>query len=296
MINILESAYKAWSSGATLRQRRQRYKSYTYGDQWCDYVRDRNGHLVREERLLEECGAKPLTNNLIRQLVKSVVGRFRAQASERGDYSGPDIAELSKRNSLSELDSRLLEEFLISGCAIQRIVDERRWEGCGVWIDNVDLSRFFVNAFTDPRGRDIDLIGMLHDMTLPEIINRFAGGSKSRAEKLRHIYSSTDADTSFGVGLELGEAANPDDFFHTSDNKRFRVIEVWTFDCREAKGNVARMDFVWHCRYLAPDGTVLSEFDSPYRHRSHPFVVKFYPLTDGEGTPLSKTSSINNAI
>ena len=29
-------------------------------------------------------------------------------------------------------------------------------------------------------------------------------------------------------------------------------------------------------------GHLLAEYDSPYRHGTHPFVMKFYPLTDGE--------------
>ena len=38
----------------------------------------------------------------------------------------------------------------------------------------------------------------------------------------------------------------------------------------------------WHCRWMAPDGTLLAEYESPYKHRQHPYAVKFYPLTDGE--------------
>ena len=76
MKTVLESAYAAWSEASSLRERRERYKSYTYGDQWCDLVSDRTGRRMREDRLLLESGAKPLTNNLIRQLVKTVVGRY----------------------------------------------------------------------------------------------------------------------------------------------------------------------------------------------------------------------------
>ncbi len=280
MKRILEAAYKAWSAASALRSRRERYKNYTYGAQWCDLVTDSNGRTVTEETLLLETGAKPLSNNLIRQLVKTVVGRYRTQAAEAGVYKSDDIAEIARRNALAELDSRMLEEFLISGCAIQRIVDERRWGGCGVWIDNVDPRRFFVNAFHDPRGWDIDLVGMLHDMTFPELVNRFGGGSKSRIDEFHSIYSVTD--NGYGGAIAVGEPADAEDFFNTSVPERCRVIEVWTFDCRDSVDNEGQLDFIWHCRWLAPDGTLLCEYDSPYSHGSHPFVVKFYPLTDGE--------------
>ena len=286
MKTVLESAYAAWSEASSLRERRERYKSYTYGDQWCDLVSDRTGRRMREDRLLLESGAKPLTNNLIRQLVKTVVGRYRAQTAENGFYASKHIADIARRNSLAELDSRMLEEFLISGCAVQRIVDERRWGGCGVWVDNIDPRRFFVNAFHDPRGWDIDLIGMLHDMSLPEVVNRFAGGSAARAAELKRIYGGAEASGTFAGG-ELGTSEGAMDFFCPSVPGRCRVVEVWTLDCREHDGDEsADFDFAWHCRYLAPAGSLLAEHDSPYRHRMHPFVVKFYPLTDGEVHPF----------
>ena len=115
MKTVLESAYRAWSAASAFRVRRERYKNYTYGDQWCDMVTDRKGRRMREDRLLFESGGRPLTNNLIRQLVKTVVGRYRTQMAESGFYTSGGIADIARRNSLAELDSRMLEEFLISG-------------------------------------------------------------------------------------------------------------------------------------------------------------------------------------
>ncbi|MCM1067800.1 MAG: hypothetical protein NC418_09545 [Muribaculaceae bacterium] len=279
MNTTLEKAYRAWSAAADLRQRRERYKNYTYGKQWADIVTDSSGRSLPEEQLLIESGAKPLSNNLIRQLVKTVVGRFRTRAAEDGSYSTGSLASIARRNALPELDSRALEEFLISGCAIQRVAGDTR-RGCrGIRVDNVDPRRFFVNDFRDPRGWDIELVGMLHDMSFPELIDRFAGTSKARQAKLRHIYSITDS--GYGGTIAIGEPDDAEEFFNARSDDRCRVIEVWTYDCREGS-RAAGLDFAWHCRWLAPDGTVLAEHDSPFAHRSHPFVVKLYPLTDGE--------------
>lgn len=279
MNRILERAYQVWSAGSTLRSRRRRYKNYTYGDQWCDTVRDRHGRLVREDVCITESGSKPLTNNLIRQLVKTVVGRYRTQCSEAGVYQAKELAEIARRNSLAELDSRLLEEFLISGCAIQRVVDERRWGGTGIWVDNVDPRDFFVNQFRDPRGLDIEFVGMLHDMSFGELVNRFGGGSRAKVDELRRLYggSGTAVPT-----LSLGEPTGSEDFFNAREAGRCRVIEVWSLDSRGSGDEGVTLEFVWRCRWFSPDGTELSEYDSPYRHGSHPFAVKFYPLTDGE--------------
>lgn len=38
----------------------------------------------------------------------------------------------------------------------------------------------------------------------------------------------------------------------------------------------------WRYRYFAPNGYLLASGDSPYSHGMHPFVVKYFPMTDGE--------------
>ena len=38
----------------------------------------------------------------------------------------------------------------------------------------------------------------------------------------------------------------------------------------------------WHCYHLTPNGQLLYQAVSPYRHGSHPFVFTFYPMVNGE--------------
>lgn len=276
---IIRNAYEAWNAASELRARRLRCKRYAYGDQWCDIVRDSKGRLRVERDVIEEAGDRAVTNNLIRQLVKTIVGRYRAESKNAGPYAG--MERIAERNELGELDSRLLEEFLISGCAIQRISEEERFGERRLWIDNVDPAHFFVNRFKDPRGWDIDLAGMLHDMTFPELVSRFARGSAARAEALQRLYggSASPLESCGNIG---GACGNPD-FFRADSPGRCRVAELWTIDSHTlTDGDDLALRFRWHCRWLAPDGTVLDEYDSPYGHGSHPFAVKFYPLTDGE--------------
>ena len=42
------------------------------------------------------------------------------------------------------------------------------------------------------------------------------------------------------------------------------------------------IDTFWYCRFLAPDGTVLWEGESPYADRSHPFSFCAFPFVDGK--------------
>lgn len=280
---LLRRAADAWLAAEPLRRRRERHKKYTYGDQWSDPVVDYAGRVVEERRYIVDSGKRPLTNNLIRQLVKTIVGRYRTAAAEAAVYDTSD-GSFDRRNHLAELDSRLLEEFVISGCAIQRLCAERREGGEGVWVDNVSPSAFFVNDYRDPRGHDIDFIGMLHDMTEAEVINRFGRGSGRRADALRRLYAGLgDAWSLDGPGSAGVPASGGVDFYHARD-RRLRVIEVWRLAADDARDTAGHhyMSVRWHCTWLAPDGTVLSSHPSPYGHGSHPFVVKHYPLTDGE--------------
>ncbi len=280
MSTVLYAARDAWLAAADFRHRRERYKRYTYGDQWSDIVEDDRGRHVPEYDYISKSGRKPLTNNMIRQLVKTVIGRYRNACDEDGVYDNSKA--YVSANALAELDCRMLEEFLISGCAIQRVAVEKRPYGDGLWIDNVDPRMFFVSPYKDPRGRDIDLVGMLHDMTLPEIIARFAPHSRRRAAVLARIFARAADPLSTMAPSELGRASDSSDIFFCAPPGRCRLIEVWTLDCRKSRDRRKGINFVWRCRWYAPDGTLIASHDSPYAHGSHPFAIKFYPLTDGE--------------
>lgn len=315
---VLEAAFKAWCAGRDLRLRRRRLKAYTYGDQWSDLVPDENGVLIPERELIARCGKKPLTNNLLRRLIKTVVGRFRSTVESPDASADAALAECHRKNCLSELDSRALEEFLISGCAIQRVVSERRLQGNGVWVDNVNPERFFVNAIIDPRSWDIELVGMLHDMNLSEAVMRFSHGDRRRAAALSRLLTDEAACDAGATAKSLGCSIVDDiEFFRTPEG-RCRLIEVWTLDSREQlrchdtatgeyfalpmeherrlmaenrRRRIARQPQIesrweivaeWHCRWLTPSGVLVDESTAV----EHPFVVKMYPLTDGEVHPF----------
>lgn len=309
---ILDAAHAAWERMASLRSRRKRYCRFTYGDQWSDTLVDRDKTVITEEEEAIRSGCKPLTNNLIRRMVKAVVGRFRMERVENPEVT--QSVDPLGINHLDELDARTLEEFLISGMAIHRVRRESRPSGVGVWTDNVSPDRFFVNAFTDHRGCDLELAGSLHDMSLAEVLMRFSGGNPAKAAMIKKLYAAVASDPSiFLPSTALDEGS----FFHAASG-RCRVIEVWTLECRERlrchdplkatfgflpaedaarlkKRNAARRKSklpliesrweiapVWRGRYFAPDGTLLDSFDSPLADGSLPYAIKMYPLVGGE--------------
>jgi hypothetical protein len=308
---VLRAAYQAWMNAAGLRQARLRNKRFTYGDQWGDLVRGPQGNLMTEGEHLAHQGCESITNNLIRKMVKTIVGRFRSQYIKKDDESSPTpLSLIGQHNELDELDSRALEEFLISGCCIQRVeTTNEPGRDEQVRVDNVNVNRLFVNTMGDTRAWDCELIGQLHDLNIAQLLRRVAGSNPRKAAWVRRLYTDNaesrliDFTTRLGADSQLGT-----DFWHAPDGK-CRAIEVWTLESREVvvchnrrEGTLTvepasalhrlkntpevstcwDIATMWHCRWYSPMGDLLCEYDSPWPHGSHPFVIKLYPLTDGE--------------
>lgn len=280
---VFEAARDAWRLHASTRARRRRLMQHTYGDQWGDPAITSDGQLVTEYDKAVMSGMKPLTNNLLRSLVKSIVGRFRFNLSRDEGEPAEELRRLRADNFLSELDSRALEEYLISGCVVQKVVCERRSGGSlGVWVDNVSPDSFFCNRFLDPRGSDLRLVGMVHDMSVDELKLHFGHGSRRRCQRLeracREIRSRRCEES-----VLTASADSMADFTRPRRPELCRVIEVWTFDIDPSSPH---LDPHWHCRFLLPDARVIDETRSHLPSGAHPFAVKFYPLTDGEIHPF----------
>ena len=306
---ILQAAFKAWSAAAGLRAARLRNKRFTYGDQWGDVIVTPRGRVMTEKERYYDDGATPMTNNLIRQLVKTIVGRFRTQYvhEEKIDEA---LTEAYDVNQLAELDSRALEEFLISGCCVQRVDSVPMLTSTVVNVENVNMNRFFVNAFSDPLGRDCEIVGQLHDMSIAQLIKRVAQGSRRKAAWVRQLYSdSAESRTAEVMAVMGADSQGALDFWQPASPGKCRAIEVWTLESQEVivahdRGAAQvtvhplsalrrlkretdaelRWDVAtsWHSRWFTPMGDELAHYVSPYAHGLHPFALKFYPLTDGE--------------
>ncbi|MDE6049220.1 MAG: hypothetical protein K2G09_05955 [Paramuribaculum sp.] len=305
---FLNLAFDAWKGAQHLREGRKRFMKFTFGDQWSDITVTPMGEILTEKEWATRSGARPLTNNLIRRAVKTVVGVFRTNHPKSFTRRLRDTLRL---NNITELDSRAFEEFLISGCAIQRVISERRPAGNGIWVDNVAPDRFFVNRFSDPRGIDIELIGMIHDMSTAELHSRFS----MKKDQVRRNPGQNSSDA-----LPISFADRDFEPFFTPAQGKHRVIEVWTLESMDAvKGfdpvsgsffmahgrrrgklqrinrrrkstdRIAYTDFHtvrWVCRWISADGVLLDKYISQFPHSSYPFAVKFYPLTDGRVHPF----------
>lgn len=243
---VLLQAQKAWEEIDHFRKKRKRNRDYTYGKQWNDLIKLPDGRVMSEEEYIRAQGKVPLKNNLIRQMVKTVLGQFRGNQTQPvciardrqeqclGELMSSAVQYAYQHNRLQELDSRTLEEFLISGLCFQKIGYGYRRGKTDVWIDEINPNRIFFNAMEDSRHWDCTLIGELHDMPIAEVISRFAFGSRKRAEQLRQIYSEADSEN-IRHNFENLTSGTLDrlDFFMPSASEMCRVIEVWKLESRE---------------------------------------------------------------
>lgn len=316
---VLRAAYNAWAGASRFRANRLRNKRFTYGDQWHDLMdRSRDDALTRQSGnnalhitewdYYHDRGSTPITNNLLRQLVKTIVGRFRTHVLANEKSLSKAVAVASRHNLLDELDSRALEEFLISGSCVQRIDVERHLLTERADVRNVNANNFFMNPVRDPLLRDCEIVGQLHDMGIAHVVRLLSGGSRGRGEWLRKVCGGATASDAETFANALGaDNAGSNGFWQPAESGKCRVIEVWTLESREvtlchdtqtatvsllphdckrsSKGDKRyRWDIamVWHCRWFSNTGVLLDEYDSPFAHGEHPFAIKLYPLTDGE--------------
>lgn len=339
--DVLMEAQQYWDNMSRFRLERERNKRYTYGDQWGDIIKV-DGETMTEEEYIKSQGNVPLKNNLIRRLVKNVLGVYRSQSKEPtctardrdeqklGETMSTLLQYCLQKNQMSELNARSIEEFMISGFVVHR-----KWYGwrnntLDCWTDSVQPNDFFIDSnMRDFRGWDCSCVGQVHDLDFNQLCARFAH-SPEEYRRLGEIYILARNKRTLMTQCErFGYSRLQNyDFLFTSDPTRCRVIEVWRkegkprYRCHDynsgdvykidiedykemvidvnaerlERGLAAGMDkddiplikaewFIddyWYYYYLTPFGDILDEDETPYKHKSHPYVFKAYPFIDGE--------------
>lgn len=237
---VLMEAQHYWNQMDEFRRDRERNKRYAYGDQWNDKICV-DGKTMTEEDYIKSQGNIPLKNNLIRRLVKSVLGVYRSQMKEPtctardrdeqklGETMSTILQCNMQLNRMSEVNARTMEEFLISGFIVHR--KSYGWrngkEDC--WTDYVQPNNFFIdNNMRDFRGWDVSVLGEIHDISFGQLCEQFASSPEDYI-LLKDIYnlaSNKDYLVSYAERFGYSRLENYD-FLFTSEPGRCRVIELW---------------------------------------------------------------------
>lgn len=238
--DILIQAQHYWSNMGEFRKERKRNFRYTYGDQWKDYI-EVDGETITEEEYIGKQGNVPLKNNLIRRLVRNVLGVYRSQAKEptctardrdekkQGETMTTVLQCNMQLNRMTEVYARTMEEFLVGGLIVHRKSYGWRNDRLDCWTDYVNPNNFFIdNNMRDFRGWDVTMLGEVHDIDFNTLISTFAE-SPNDYKRLHQIYSNAhDMRYVSAFGERFGYSRDENyDFLFAKDPTRCRVIEVW---------------------------------------------------------------------
>lgn len=133
---------------------------------------------------------------------------------------------------------------------------------------------------------DKDTLGQISfgrpsDQTLCRLIEVWTKESKTRYQCYDPLAKSAD-DVEYRVEVK--------DIGHVKYENQLRIQqyrevgvpqEEWALIEYELKEDV-----YWYYTFMAPDGTVIAEGETPYESKSHPFTVKLYPYVNGEVHPF----------
>ena len=241
--------YRAmWDAMQSFRIRRRRIKRYERGMQWDDRI-EVGGKWITEAQHIMDQGKVPLKNNIILQTQNSVVGVFR------GNYSHPEaiarardnqmvgemmtamLQYVGQINDIKEVDAADFMEGLRGGLAVQYTDFQWNNETLSKEVNVISCSPNYIfmnGGVRDVRGRDITCIGLLMDMPLHEVIQRFAK-TPDDEERIKNIYNRVSKNqlTQYYHSF-MDNTFKTLDFFTPENDNVCRVIQAWELESEEA--------------------------------------------------------------
>lgn len=243
-MNIITYAGQCKSSFHSFCNQADRSANYYKGKQWGDPVtiKDRCGRerTVTEEEYIKSQGRPALKHNLIRPIIRNVLGQFRSAPYKSVVYSsdegGQDAADqmsvklndVLRYNDSAARDAREYESFLNTGCGIYitgYAYDTELREPIP-FFRNIDYHRYFQNPdAADIAGKDVHFCGDFVDITLDEAKSMYAH-NKAQEQALENIYyhQSLTLPVIYKAFVEANPAART--FLGSAGDGNCRVIRV----------------------------------------------------------------------
>ena len=284
-IEILEMVDTTWAAGSSFRRQTERSSRYYKGDQWKDKVvirhRDGTTETLTEEEYIERQGRPALKQNLIRPLVRTIIGQLRlnpykslvyarqADGQPAADMMTSALEGVHAMNDKNERDARLFETYLVSGAAIYntgyRFDSERKMPY--PYYKAIDPSRYFQTvAASDVCGEDVDFCGDFFDTSILDIKSMYAK-TKKQEKELEEIYGNNSRrDVVQNIQFITSNAENTSPRISLGTGE-CRVIRV----CRkEGHWDLAVHDYSdasWETYNLKENPNVKAAIDSEIRRR-----------------------------
>lgn len=245
---LLDRFHAMFNSLQDLRLDRARNVRYTFGDQLGDLIQDPDApcqHMgITERQYMMQQGIVPLEMNVIRKMTKALVGVYRqdriepnAIARDRNEQKLGEMMSIAlqyayQSNNLQETNARGYEEFLISAVPCFRVGFDWNAERkiSDVFVELCDINRMaWDDNTTGQYFENISTIGYLHDMTIGQVLSRFAH-SKRDKDAIAQIYKQCKTYyPSNQQQFQRNDTRKTSIQFYTPISEdKCRVIEIWS--------------------------------------------------------------------
>jgi hypothetical protein len=245
--NVLEDSSRAWDGLEEDRERRRTARDYLFGDQWGETIETPDGDVITERRAIEERGREPWEMNRVRPIVRNLKGQLRQNESDRQVFAvnredneaarvmTQVLREARKINQMTSIEAQQFVEHLLSGKAAFRVGYKymQRFGRPEVSIQPVNTLRLFYNGdLTDRRGRDLTLVGQLHDMQPEDVVASFAPRDPEVAEAIEEHYGTGRRTTRTDATMPGFARHDGLNFRTATETDLVRVIEAWRRETR----------------------------------------------------------------
>ena len=205
-LDILTYAGQCHDSFYAFCEQADRSADYYKGNQWGDMVevKDRFGckETITEEEYIKRQGRPALKQNLIRPIVRNVIGQFRdspftsiiysddAEGQPAADVMSVKLDKVLRYNDRTERDAREYENFLNTGSAIYitGFAYDAELKQPIPFFRAIDYHRYFQNPdASDVAGKDVWFCGDYIDLPIDEAKSMYAH-NKVQEKALEDIY------------------------------------------------------------------------------------------------------------
>ena len=246
-MSLLEHCCTLWQNLEPFRRRRARAMRFVYGDQWGDTITVK-GKTMTERQYLTSVGNVALQTNQLKKIVETISGVYakennepvcKARAREEQIYGELMTMALQanwQMNDMPLMIDTIIKESLIGGLGVTRECYEYRDGDLDSWTDVCHPNYMIIDStMKDPRYKDMELIGEIHDITFGRFCEKFAT-SREDVEKFAEWYRSESSPLWFEEVVEdINDKHNSDEmtFWTPKDKDLCRVYEIWRKESRD---------------------------------------------------------------
>ncbi len=218
-----------------------------YGDQWGDTITVK-GKTMTERSYITSVGNVALQTNQLKKIVETISGVYvkeqnepvcKARAREEQVYGELMTTALQTNWQINDMPlvvDTSIKEVLIGGFAATRECYENRSGETDSWTDVCHPNyMIFDSTMKDPRYKDMELIGEIHDITFGRFCEKFAT-SREDVEKFAEWYRSESSPLWFEETVEDINSKHDNDemtFWTPKDRNLCRVYEIWRKESRD---------------------------------------------------------------